>query len=73
MNSIFIILVIAILALLIGFAGGSSYRKKTYEKSLDSATQTAEGIVATAKKEAEAQKKKLFWKQKRKVISIAAK
>ncbi|WP_035631445.1 ribonuclease Y [Ligilactobacillus acidipiscis] len=64
LNSIFIILVIAILALLIGFAGGSSYRKKTYEKSLDSATQTAEGIVATAKKEAEAQKKETLLEAK---------
>lgn len=64
MNSILIILVIAILALLIGFAGGFSYRKNSYEKSLDSATQTADGIVATAKKEAEAQQKEILLEAK---------
>ncbi|GBG94593.1 ribonuclease [Ligilactobacillus salitolerans] len=55
---------IAILALLIGFLAGDLRRKKEYERSLDAATQTAQGIVANARKEAEAQKKETLLEAK---------
>lgn len=50
-------LVIAIIMLIIGFFAGVIYRKKGYEQTLDQASQTAEGIIATAKKDAAALKK----------------
>ncbi len=37
---------------MLGFALGIFYRKRSYEQSLDAATQTAKGIIASAKKEA---------------------
>ena len=46
------ILAIAVLTLVLGFALGIFYRKRSYEQSLDAATQTAKGIIASAKKEA---------------------
>ena len=51
------ILAIAIATLVIGFALGVAYRKRSYEQALDVATQTATGIIETAKKEAAASKK----------------
>ena len=48
------ILAIAIATLVIGFALGVAYRKRSYEQALDVATQTATGIIETAKKEAAA-------------------
>ena len=64
MNSIFIILIIAILALLIGFAIGAFHQKKAHEKALDTATQTAKGIVDAAHKEAKAQRKEILLEAK---------
>lgn len=52
MNYVIVILAIAVLTLVLGFALGISYRKRSYEQSLDIATQTAKGIIASAKKEA---------------------
>ena len=51
-NYLVVILAIAVLTLVLGFALGIFYRKRTYEQSLDVATQTAKGIIASAKKEA---------------------
>ena len=62
--NILYILAIAVIALVLGFALGIFYRKNGYEKTLDAATQTAEGIVSTAKKEAEAQKKEAILEAK---------
>ena len=54
MDTITILVVaIVILALVVGFALGVFYRKNGHEKELDVATQTAQGIIAQAKKEAE--------------------
>lgn len=50
-------LVIAIIAVIIGFGAGVFYFKRGYQKNLDQATQTAAGIVATAKQTAAALKK----------------
>ncbi|EIA32070.1 phosphodiesterase [Ligilactobacillus salivarius SMXD51] len=44
------ILAIAIATLVIGFALGVAYRKRSYEQALDVATQTATGIIETDKK-----------------------
>lgn len=60
------ILAIAVLTLVLGFALGIFYRKRSYEQSLDAATQTAKGIIASAKK-------RLYWKQKMKVIATVKK
>nr|WP_321315914.1 ribonuclease Y [uncultured Ligilactobacillus sp.] len=57
MTDLIVILAVAILTLIIGFIVGDKRRTKLYEKSLDDATQTAEGIVKSARKEARRQKK----------------
>ncbi len=62
MGLIIIILAIAIITLGIGFALGIVFHKKSYEKTLDVATQTAQGILKNAKKEAEAQKKRSYFR-----------
>lgn len=65
MDTITILVVaIVILALVVGFALGVFYRKNGHEKELDVATQTAQGIIAQAKKEAEAQKKEAILEAK---------
>ncbi|KRL04969.1 phosphodiesterase [Liquorilactobacillus oeni DSM 19972] len=64
MNLTIIILAIAIITLGIGFALGIVFRKRGYEKTLDAATKTAQGILKNAKKEAEAQKKEAILEAK---------
>ncbi|MFT9455788.1 MAG: ribonuclease Y [Liquorilactobacillus hordei] len=59
-----IILAIAIITFGIGFAGGIVAHKKSYEKTLDIATQTAQGILKNAEKEAETQKKEAILEAK---------
>ena len=59
MSSIIVIPAVAIITLLLGFAGGIWYRKRHYEEKLDQATQTAAGILAQARKEADAEKKEV--------------
>ena len=54
MENMLVILVIAIVTLMLGFVFGFAYRKKSYEKSLDAATKTANGILDNARKEAAA-------------------
>ncbi|GAJ25961.1 hydrolase [Liquorilactobacillus sucicola DSM 21376 = JCM 15457] len=51
------ILAIAVITLGIGLALGKALQKSSYKKNLDAATQTAQGIVRNAKKEAAALKK----------------
>ncbi|MCP0887723.1 ribonuclease Y [Ligilactobacillus sp. WILCCON 0076] len=64
MSSIIVILAVAILTLLLGFAGGIWYRKRHYEEVLDAATQTAAGILAQARKDADAKKKEIILEAK---------
>lgn len=73
MENILVILVIAIVTLVLGFVFGFAYRKKSYEKSLDAATKTANGILDNARKEAAAQKRKPCWRLKMRVNAIVAK
>ena len=49
---------------MLGFVFGFAYRKKSYEKSLDAATKTANGILDNARKEAAAQKKEALLEAK---------
>lgn len=64
MENMLVILVIAIVTLMLGFVFGFAYRKKSYEKSLDAATKTANGILDNARKEAAAQKKEALLEAK---------
>ena len=64
MSSIIVIPAVAIITLLLGFAGGIWYRKRHYEEKLDQATQTAAGILAQARKEADAEKKEVILEAK---------
>lgn len=65
LSMIIVILAIAIIAaLMIGLVIGYSLRKAFHEKALDQATQTAEGIIATAKKDAAARKKEALLEAK---------
>lgn len=62
------ILAIAIATLVIGFALGVAYRKRSYEQALDVATQTATGIIETAKKKLLQVRRKRLLKLKKKII-----
>ena len=64
MNAILLYLVIALVTLGIGFAFGIVFRKQSYEKTLDAATQTSKGILETAKKEAAAKKREAILEAK---------
>lgn len=64
LSSIIVIPAVAIITLLLGFAGGIWYRKRHYEEKLDQATQTAAGILAQARKEADAEKKEVILEAK---------
>ncbi|MCL8203995.1 ribonuclease Y [Ligilactobacillus agilis] len=64
MSSIIVIPAVAIITLLLGFAGGIWYRKRHYEEKLDQATQTVAGILAQARKEADAEKKEVILEAK---------
>ncbi|AEN78072.1 Phosphodiesterase [Ligilactobacillus ruminis ATCC 27782] len=64
LENMLVILVIAIVTLMLGFVFGFAYRKKSYEKSLDAATKTANGILDNARKEAAAQKKEALLEAK---------
>lgn len=58
------VLAVATLTLVIGFVVGDKRRTKIYQTTLDKASQTAEGILANAKKEAKAQKKEAILEAK---------
>ncbi|WP_311407996.1 ribonuclease Y [Liquorilactobacillus uvarum] len=58
------ILAIAVITLGIGIALGKALQKSSYKKTLDAATQTAQGIVRNAKKEAVALKKEAILEAK---------
>ncbi|WP_057876269.1 ribonuclease Y [Liquorilactobacillus aquaticus] len=58
------ILAIAVITLGIGLALGKALQKNSYKKTLDAATQTAQGIVRNAKKEAVALKKEAILEAK---------
>jgi ribonuclease Y len=64
LNAILLYLVIALVTLGIGFAFGIVFRKQSYEKTLDAATQTSKGILETAKKEAAAKKREAILEAK---------
>ncbi|KRL03028.1 ribonuclease Y [Liquorilactobacillus capillatus] len=59
-----IILAIAVITLGIGLALGKVLQKNSYKRTLDAATQTAQGIVRNAKKEATALKKEAILEAK---------
>lgn len=56
-TTVLILAIIAIIALVAGIFIGIAYRKSNFEKTLDGATHTAEGILQSAMKDAETQKK----------------
>ncbi|NLR09782.1 MULTISPECIES: ribonuclease Y [Lactobacillaceae] len=47
------IIILAIIAIVVGVVGGYYYRKSVYERKLDAAKFTAQGVLAEAKKQAE--------------------
>lgn len=58
MNALSIIL--AAIAIVVGVIVGYMAKKMSYERQLDQAHNSAEGIISDAKKEAETAKKRLF-------------
>ncbi|MDO4902804.1 MAG: ribonuclease Y [Limosilactobacillus sp.] len=58
------LLVFALLAMVVGLVIGYAVRKYSYEKKLDVAKQTAEGIIASAKSEAATAKKEAILEAK---------
>ena len=64
MMMIFAILAVAVITLVVGFVLGTVFRKRTYEVHLDQATQTADGIIQQANKDAQAAKKEALLEAK---------